>query len=117
MNKNKLALFIFTGILSLGVCTSAAAQVRIGKGPIPRGCKFLGNVGVVTQDINGGTHAYTEASQQIDLKNQATKLGANLIVINSHKAAYYPEYFTELGEFRNELEGDALAGKAYRCPN
>lgn len=113
-NMNKLTLLLFFTIFIFA--NSAYPQrVRIGAGPVPKGCQFRGNVSIVTQDINGGRHSSIEASQQMNLKKQAAKLGANIVVINYHKSAFYPEYFTELGEFRNELEGDALSGKAYRC--
>lgn len=76
-----------------------------------------GNVGVSKTDIYGPSHQDMQTMQVNMLKNQAVKLGANVISITNHQTKYFhhSEYIISEAKVQSELDVHAMSGKAYRC--
>lgn len=120
MNKIYFLSFLAIGLIA----NSAWAQqvdsrrnIKVTTGAVPKGCQFRGNVSVGQSDIYGPTHKDKESEQLNNLKHQASRLGANIIVLKSHQTRYYahPEYIISEGKAQRELSAHAMSGKAYSC--
>jgi hypothetical protein len=87
----------------------------------PKGCQMRGSVR--SQDISGVSTSYTshenlQTMELNSLRNDALKLGANVVVITQHKTASGPEYYS-VGQGKvttNPLEiNHTMQGVAYQC--
>jgi hypothetical protein len=111
----------FMGILS--GCTSVTLQpgaerVRVTSIPLAKDCQLLGTVS--SEDINGEpaftahstVHAYMQSNEIKDLKNQALKLGANVVLVTQHDFMDFtmPHQNTNVVEKKHHM-----VGNAYRC--
>lgn len=92
-----------------------AQRVNIAVGSVPKGCIFRGDVAGVTSDAPIASHKGTEASQTNVLRDQAAKLGANVIFVTTHKTTYYPQFIAALGDWIPEIDTHTIDGKAYYC--
>jgi hypothetical protein len=114
----KLCLLLLSG--TLASCSSIklepqAQNVQIAVGSVPKGCVLRGDVDGVTHDAPIASHKSIETTQSIALRNQASKLGANVIFVTTHKTAYYPQFIVSLGDWVPELDTHTVDGKAYYC--
>jgi hypothetical protein len=115
------AIFLLTGLLTSCASTvqlePGAENVKVMTGAIPKSCQLRGNVGVSQTDIYGPTHKSKQNEQINTLRNQAARMGANVVSITSHQTTYYahPEYIISEGKAQRELGAHAMNGKAYRC--
>ena len=84
-----------------------------------RMCKFSGKVSVAESEIYSPSHKAVQEAQIKQLKNQAAKLGANTVILISHKTKYWPhpEYIIGEGKMQWELDAHSMNGLAYSCPN
>lgn len=92
-----------------------AQNVQIAVGSVPKGCSLRGDVDGVTSNAPMASHEYTEASQSTVLRNQAAKLGANVIFVTTHKTVYYPQFIVSLGDWVPALDTHTVDGRAYYC--
>lgn len=115
----------FLGFLLAGFIVSSASaipvesrgSIKVTTGTVPKGCQFRGNVSIGQTDIYGPSHKEKEKEQLNNLRHQASRLGANVVVLRSHQTRYYahPEYIISEGRAQRELDAHAMSGKAYRC--
>lgn len=102
-----LSLFSCSEITPLK--TGAKDVVITSTSSLPH-CKALGNVKV--NDVNGNTIDYT-SHKNLDqeaansLRNDALKLGGNVVVITGHDTTYSSE---------NQVDSHEVDGKVYSCP-
>ncbi len=129
MNRHHaLSLFLLFSIcLLLASCTSVPLEPRaknikvISQIPSSR-CRSLGHV--TATDTSGITieyasHEEIQKMQINSLKNQAAKLGANVVVITLHTYTHgSPIYLVSTGEFVNDPNefSHQMSGVAYWCP-
>lgn len=124
----KKQIFPISIILLSGLITSCASTIRLESGAenvkmitgaVPKSCQFRGNVGVGQTEIYGPSHKTKQEEQINALRNQAMRMGANVVSVTSHQTKYYhhPEYILSEGEGKMqwELDAHAMSGKAYRC--
>ncbi|MHB1948631.1 MAG: DUF4156 domain-containing protein [Gammaproteobacteria bacterium] len=115
-----------TGVLAGCASTPlvpGAENVKLINHSAPKGCEMRGPVR--SQDISGVSTSYTshenlQVMQLNSLRNDALKLGANVIVLTQHKTASGPEYYS-VGQGKittNPLEiNHSMQGEAYQCPS
>ncbi|QLH42415.1 MAG: DUF4156 domain-containing protein [Coxiellaceae bacterium] len=80
----------------------------------PKSCSYVGQVSAY--DVNGSTQMYTshknlQADQINVMKNQALKLGANVIVVGVHQTTYMKRREGTL-----LVDTHNMSGNAYVCP-
>jgi hypothetical protein len=99
-----------------------AESVKVISGSVPKSCKVLGAVN--SQDTNGATVSVTshENLMQMQLnsiRNQANKLGANLVLLTKHQTTYgynSVDYGPTNNEHTsNNVNTHEMNGQAYRC--
>jgi hypothetical protein len=99
-----------------------AENVKVVNGSVPKSCKVLGAVN--SQDINGATVSVTshENLMQMQLnsiRNQANKLGANLVLLTKHQTTYgynSVDYGPTNNEHNsNNVNTHEMNGQAYQC--
>lgn len=92
-----------------------AQNVQIAVGSVPKGCVLRGDVDGVTHNAPMASHESMEITQSTVLRNQAAKLGANVIFVTTHKTVYYPQFIVSLGDWVPALDTHTVDGKAYYC--
>jgi uncharacterized protein YbjQ (UPF0145 family) len=116
-------MVIFTTTFLVGCATTprlepGAQHIKVvASRNAPNGCQLRGKVGISKTDIYGPSHKSVQEEQLAILQNQAARLGANAIILTSHKTKYYehPEYIPSEGKMQWELDAHAMGGLAYRC--
>ena len=92
-----------------------AEKVNLAVGSVPKGCDLRGNVNSGTQEAPITSHQEVQGMQATILKNQAAKLGANVVFIKTHKTTYYGHYIVSTGDVVNEVDTHGMSGQAYYC--
>lgn len=120
--KNHLIkiIFLLATTITLTSCASVslepqAQNVHIAVGSVPKGCNLRGDVDGVTNNAPMASHESTEITQSTVLRNQAAKLGANVIFVTTHKTVLYPQFIVTLGDWIPALDTHTVDGKAYYC--
>ncbi|MCD6048338.1 MAG: hypothetical protein K0S08_1985 [Gammaproteobacteria bacterium] len=104
-----------TGCTSLTSINPGADKIVITKQAAPSACQYLGSLR--SDDINGVTYAYAsdddmDKREVIELKNQAQKLGANLIAVTHETESYSKNKEGQPATLNQQF----TTGEAYRCP-
>lgn len=119
MNKIYFLSFLAIGLIANSAWAQLESRgtIKVTTGNVPKGCQFRGNVSIGQSDIYGPTHKEKENEQLNNLKSQASRRGANVVVLKSHQTRYYPhpEYIISEGRAQRELGAHAMSGKAYSC--
>lgn len=118
--KKSIALLTIIGVNSfMAGCTSAgslqpgADKIVMATQSVPKSCRYLRQVS--SSDINGSTQMYTshkhlQADEINAMRNQALKLGANVVVVTDHRTTYVKRRSGTL------VDVHEMSGNAYACP-
>lgn len=113
-----LLSLLFSGCAAKVPLVPGSENVKIHTNPgYIKGCQLRGKVSVAESSIYSPTHDSVQTAQISQLKSQAAKLGANAVLIISHKTKYWPhpEYIIGEGKMQWELDAHSMNGLAYRC--
>lgn len=115
----KITALIAIAVLVLAGCASTplaphAAQVFVTTNPAPKGCRYMGQV--VGNQGNYFTGAWTsnknlEAGAMNDLRNQASRMGANYVHLITNRAG-----ITGGSDSSSSQTNVTNLGNAYFCP-
>lgn len=112
-----LVPFLFSSCATTKNQVDDNSSVKIMAGKPSINCQFKGKVGISKNDIYGPSHQTVQDAQLNQLRNQAVRLGANVVYVTSHKTKYYehPEYIIADGKMQWELDSHSIQGVAYMC--
>lgn len=106
---------MLAGCSSISTLEPGAEHVRVGRGPVPKGCQLRGNVSSSSEYIPLSSHKSVMEGQLNSLKNQALKLGANLVIVTGHQTDYYSDIIVSTAEINRGIDTHAMTGQAYLC--
>lgn len=119
----KIGLIMAAIAIAMSGCASTplepqAQRVIASPNPAPKGCKYMGQV--MGNQGNFFTGHYTsnrnlEEGAMNDLKNQASKMGANYIQLVTNRAGNTGSYNANYGGGMSQTNVTNL-GNAYSCP-
>lgn len=103
---------LLTGCFPVTPLKPGAATIKVTPAPVPASCRYVNPV--IANDINGKTQMYSslhrlQRNEVNILKNQALKLGANVVQITSHQTTYVTN------NNGSRVDTHRLVGKAYIC--
>lgn len=115
MNKVLSLIATVVAVSAIAGCASqiqplqpGAEKVQLTKQTLPTTCQDLGQVMASTPQAYE-THEHLEKDQINDLKNQAAKLGANVVAIKGHLTTHMQKHQALIAEH-------IMEGEAYSCP-
>jgi hypothetical protein len=119
MRSNFLYRFgIIAGFMGfLSGCTfvtlqPGAERVHVTSTPIAKNCLLVGTIS--SENISAASsHAYMQSNEIKDLKNQALKLGANMVVLTQHDFRDFTVPHMNNAQITTK---HLMVGNAYRCP-
>jgi hypothetical protein len=103
---------LLTGCASIAKVEPGAEKIVVVKPSISSTCRWLGPISA--SDINGTTRVFTsrknlQADQLNRLKNQAHRMGGNVVMVLQNQVTFREQPGYRLVDFH------AMSGEAYRC--
>jgi hypothetical protein len=108
-------------IISIGLLTGCESllpgteNIQLTKFHPPSSCQFRGDVDSGVAKARLVSHQKIEEMQIVTLKNQALKLGGNVIEIPQHETTYYLPYVPPRFPLTPELKTHRMQGRTYHC--
>lgn len=104
---------LMAGCSSITPLQPGAEKIVLTSNTSPSRCHYVGQVSA--EDTNGvtqmyTTHQYLQTDEINAMKNQALKLGANVIVLTKHQTTYMNNRPDAI------LDTHSMMGNAYVCP-